>query len=231
MEPARIKVYSDLLTRASKENKHLRFVMYVSLANSKTKQIGMQVEFAVRSDATDDVDAWLKHYPPEKLPNLVGFFFDEHPAFDKEQIAVARKVREYAAKKLPGGLVFLNVGRANGGTPILTRDLPSEVALLWEAPEKDNLKDRFVLPAWADEKVQGAHVFSRSRFAALVHSKTKLEDAFVPLVNDPPPKGKHIGWFYVTDREVGADKHPWDRLPPYWDDLLKAVKRQNVTKQ
>src|SRR5262245_28833473 len=33
MEPARVKAYTDLITRAAKENKHLRFVMYVPLAN------------------------------------------------------------------------------------------------------------------------------------------------------------------------------------------------------
>ena len=54
MEPGRVKAYTDLLTRAAKENKHLTFAMYVSLSNSKTKQIGMQVEFAVRPDANDD---------------------------------------------------------------------------------------------------------------------------------------------------------------------------------
>jgi hypothetical protein len=231
MEPARIKAYTDLITRAAKENEHLKFVMYVPLANNKTKQIGMQVEFAVRSDATDDIDAWLKHYPPDKHPNLIGFFLDEHPAFDKEQLAAARKVRDYAAKKLPGGLVFLNVGRANGGAAILTPDLPNEVALLWEAPASANLKDKFALPTWADEKVKSAYVFPRSRFAALVHSKGKFEGGFVPLINDPSPAGKRIGWFYVTDREVGRNRHPWDQLPPYWDDLVKAVRAQNAAKK
>jgi hypothetical protein len=231
MEPARIKAYTNLITRAAKENKHLHFVMYVSLANSKTRQIGMQVEFAVRSDATDDIDAWLKHYPPDKHPNLIGFFLDEHPAFDKEQLGAAHKVRDYAAKKLPGGVVFLNIGRANGGAPILTRDLPNEVALLWEAPDKDNLKERFSLPEWADEKAKGTHIFARHRFAVLVHSKRKLEESFVPLVNDPPPKGKRVGWLYVTDRAVSSNRHPWDKLPPYWDDLVKSVRAQNTAKK
>jgi hypothetical protein len=230
MEPLRVKAYTDLVTRAAKENEHLHFVMYVSLANSKTKQIGMQVEFAVRSDATDDVDAWLKHYPPDKLPNLIGFFFDEHPAFDKEQLAAARKVREYAAKKMPGGPVFLNVGRANGGAPVLVPELSHEVALLWEAPASESPKDKFALPLWAEQKSSGAPVFPRHRFAALVHSNAKLEGGFVPLINDPPPKGKRVGWLYVTDRTVGRDRHPWDRLPPYWDDLIKAVQVQNAAK-
>ena len=231
MEPARVKAYTDLVTRAAKENKHLKFVMYVSLANSKTRQIGMPVEFAVRADATDDIDAWLKHYPPDKLPNLSGFFLDEHPAFDRTEIAAARKVREFAAKKLPGGPAFLNVGRANGGATILTPDLPNEVALLWEAPAKDDLKGKFVLPAWAEEKAKGAYVFPRHRFAVLVHSKGKLERDFVPLINEPPPKGKRVGWLYVTDREVARDRHPWDKLPAYWDELVTAVKAQNTAKK
>jgi hypothetical protein len=228
MEPTRIRVYTDLLVRAAKENKHLKFVMYVSLANSKTKQIGMQVEFAVRSDATGDIDEWLKHYPPDKHPNLIGFFLDEHPAFDKEQLASARKVRDHAAKKLPGGVVFLNVGRANGGAAILSPDLPNEVALLWEAPASANLKDKFALPAWTEEKVKGAPVFPRHRFAVLVHSKARLDGEFVRLINDPPPTGKRIGWFYVTDGEVGRNRHPWDQLPPYWGELVKAVRAQNA---
>jgi hypothetical protein len=231
MEPGRVKAYTDLITRAVKENKHLKFVMYVPLANNKTKQIGMQVEYVVRDNATDDIDAWAKHYTPDKHPNLVGFFLDEHPAFDKDQIAAARKARDYAAKKLPGGVVFLNVGRANGGATILTPDLPNEVALLWEAAEKDNLKDKFTLPAWADEKAKGAYVFPRQRFAVLVHSKEKLERELVPLINDPPPTGKRVGWFYVTDRTVGTAQHPWDKLPPYWDELVKAVKAQNGAKK
>jgi hypothetical protein len=230
MEHVRIKVYTDLLARAAKENKHLHFVMYVTLANSKTKQIGMQVEFAVRSDAADDIDLWLKHYQLDKHPNLVGFFLDEHPAFDKEQLALARKVREHAAKQLPGGVVFLNVGRANGGAPILSAERPNEVAVLWEYPEKENFRDKFALPAWADEKVQGTAVFPRHRFAALVHSKPKFDGEFVPLINDPPPKGKRVGWFFVTDRELTRDRHPWDALPTYWDELLKAVKAQNAAK-
>jgi hypothetical protein len=231
MEPARIRAYTELLTRAAKENEHLKFIMYVSLANSKTKQIGMQTEFVVRSDVTDDIDAWLKHYPLQKFPNTVGFFLDEHPAFDKEQLAAARKVRDHAAKKLPGGVVFLNVGRANGGAAILTPELPNEVAVLWEAPARANLKDKFELPAWAEEKVDGARVFPRSRFAALVHSSGELPSGFVPLLNDPPPTGKRVGWFYVTDREVGRDRHPWDKLPPYWDDLVKAVRTQNAARK
>lgn len=230
MEPARVKVYTDLLTRAAKENKHLKFVMYVSLANSKTRQIGMQVEFAVRKDTNDDIDAWLKYYPPEKHPNLVGFFLDEHPAFDKDEIAAARKVRDYAAKKLPGGVVFLNLGRANGGAAILAPDLPNEVALLWEYPAKENFREKFTLPNWANEKKDGRYVFPRQRFAVLVHSKAKLEADFVPLVNNPPPNGKRVGWLFVTDRELGPTSHPWDKLPTYFDDLVKAVKAQNKAK-
>ncbi len=59
MEPAHVKAYTDLITRVAKENKHLRFVMYVPLANNKTKQIDGQAEYVVRTDATDDIDAWL----------------------------------------------------------------------------------------------------------------------------------------------------------------------------
>lgn len=231
MEPARVKTYTDLLVRAAKENKHLTFVMYVSLANSKTKQIGMQAEFAVRPDAGDDIDAWLKHYPPATHPNLAGFFLDEHPAFDKDQITAARKVRDYAAKRLPGGVVFLNLGRANGGAAILTRDLPNEVALLWEYPASENVRDKFALPDWADEKAKGGYVFPRHQFAALIHSKAKLEAGFVPLINDPPPAGKRVGWLFVTDREMGRDRHPWDKLPPYWGELVKAVQTQNAPKK
>jgi hypothetical protein len=231
MEPARVKVYTDLITRAAKENKHLKFVMYVSLANSKTKQIGMQVEFVVRKDANDDIDAWLKYYTPEKHPNLVGFFLDEHPAFDKEQIAAARKVRDHAAKQLPGGVVFLNLGRPNGGATILTGDLPNEVALLWEYPASNSFKDKFVLPLWANEKKDDEYVFPRQRFAVLVHSKAKLEADFVPLINNPAPGGKRVGWLFVTDRELGPTSHPWDKLPAYFDDLVKAVQAQNTAKK
>ena len=71
---------------------------------------------------------------------------------------------------------------------------------------------------------------ARQRFAALVHSKSKLERDFVRLINDDPPNGKRVGWLYVTDREVGRDRHPWDKLPPYWDDLVKAIKAQNAKK-
>jgi hypothetical protein len=83
---------------------------------------------------------------------------------------------------------------------------------------------------WAEQKTNGAPVFPRHRFAALVHSKAKLEVGFVSLINDPPPNGKRVGWLYVTDRAVGHDQHPWDRLPPYWDDLVKAVRAQNAAK-
>jgi hypothetical protein len=231
MEPARVKAYTDLLARAAKENPRLKFVMYVSLANSKTRQIGMQVEFAVRPDANGDIDAWLKHYPPEKHPNLIGFFLDEHPAFDKAEIAAAEKVRDYTAKKLPGGIVFLNVGRANGGAAILTRERPNEVALLWEYPAAENFRDKFALPAWAEEKANGRYVFPRQRFAVLVHSKRELEAGFVRLVNGPPPAGKRAGWLYVTDRKLGPDRHPWDKLPVYWGELVKAVKAQNAAKK
>lgn len=230
MEPIRVKLYTDLITRAAKENKHLHFVMYISLSNSKTKQIGMQVEYAVRDDTNDDVDAWFKHYTPDKHPNLIGFFFDEHPAFDKEQIAKARAAREYAAKKMPGGLVFLNLGRPNGGATILTPDLPNEVAVLWEYPASNSFKDKFSLPAWADEKSKGEYVFPRNRFAALVYSMPKLDGGLIPLANDPPPKGKRVGWVFVTDRELAADRHPWDALPAYWPELVKAIAAQNAKK-
>lgn len=223
MEPARVKAYTDLITRAAKENKHLRFVMYVPLANNTTKQIKGQAEYVVRADATDDIDAWLKHYPPAKHPNLIGFFLDEHPAFDNEQLAAARKVRHYAAEKLPDGPVFLNVGRATGGATILTRVLSNEVALLWEAPDKNNLKDKFALPAWADQKTKAGYVFARHRFAVLVHSKAKLEPGFVPLV-----AGKRVGWLYATD---AGGANPWNKLPAYWDELVKAVAAHNGAKK
>jgi hypothetical protein len=94
------------------------------------------------------------------------------------------------------------------------------VALLWEAPASADFKDKFVPPAWANEKTNGAFVFLCHRFAVLVHSQATLESGYVPLINDPPPAGKRVGWFYVTDREVGRHRHPWDKLPPYRNDLV-----------
>lgn len=121
---------------------------------------------------------WLEHYPTS-TPSLIGFFLDERPAFDKEQFVAARKVRDCAVKPLPGGVMSPNVGRANGAT-VLTHDRPNGVVLLREAPEEDNLRDRFARPAWADEKAKGAHVFPRHRFAALVHSKPGSCDSPTP---------------------------------------------------
>ncbi len=97
-------------------------------------------------------------------------------------------------------------------------------------PEKENFKEKFVLPAWAEEKAKGQYVFPRQRFAVLVHSKAKLEADFVPLINNPAPGGKRVGWLFVTDRELGPTSHPWDKLPAYWHDLVKAVKAQNKAK-
>ncbi len=136
---------------------------------------------------------------------------------------MARKVRHYAAKKLSDGPVFLNVGRATGGAAILTRVLSNEVALLWEAPDKDNLKDKFALPMWADQKTKAGYVFARRQFAVLVHSKPKLDAEFVPLV-----AGKRVGWLYATD---ASGANPWNKLPTYWDELVKAVKAQNAAKK
>ena len=38
---------------------------------------------------------------------------------------------------------------------------------------------------------------------------------------------KRIGYFYATDGEM---PNPWDRLPPYWEEEVEAVKRLNAGK-
>ena len=219
-EPLRIKCYQALLADANKRSQALRFVMYVPLAQRKKTANGQ--DWLVRANATADIDTWLKTYPPADFPNLIGFFLDEHPASDPDQLAAAKTVREYAANQLPGALVFLNVGRLTD-TKILDMRNTSEVAILWENSAKVDLKAKLTLPAWADEKAENAFFFQRRRFAALVYEKPKLQADFVALVNARPPAGKRIGWLYVTDRNAN-----WDDLPSYWPDLVAAVKKQNI---
>jgi hypothetical protein len=37
--------------------------------------------------------------------------------------------------------------------------------------------------------------------------------------------GKGVGYIFVTDGEM---PNPWERLPPYWDELVDAVEEINA---
>lgn len=158
------------------------------------------------AEAKADIDTWLKFYP-----EITGFFFDE-------QASAADKADHYAAlfqharKTFPKAHVFSNPGTICA-VDYLKRPC-TNVACLHESA---GAFGPFQLPPWAE-------AYPANAFAALVY-KTPGTDNMTAVLRDAVKK--KVGYFLVTD---GDGANPWDRLPSYWDEEVRAIQTINAKK-
>lgn len=152
-----------------------------------------------------DVDQWFTLFP-----EIRGIFFDEQAsAADKVEYYVAAAA--HVRKKLPKALIVANPG-TSCAPEYFTRPTADLICVLEQskaAPEDQLGK--------IDPKVAG-------RCAVLLYdikTKKEMQLAVAALL-------KHkIGSIFVTD---GKLPNPWDRMPPWWYEQVKAVKQHNSAK-
>jgi hypothetical protein len=151
-----------------------------------------------------EVDRWLEFYPA-----IQGVFFDEQ-ASGAEHVAYHAELYEHVrtARKLK--LVVTNPGTtcAEG---FVSRPAADAVCL-FEGPKSF---DGAPLPDWTGR-------YQAERFAALSYQIDSAADMkkLIAAAGE-----KKFGYCYVTD---AGGNNPWNRLPTYWEEEVKAVKPGNV---
>lgn len=150
-----------------------------------------------------DVDKWVSFYP-----DIQGIFFDEQ-ANGTEQLEKLAALYEHVHKKQKLSLVITNPGTICD-KQYLTRPA-ADAACLYEGFER---WDRFTPPEWTKE-------LKPDRIAALLY---KVDSAGEMQKHIRQAKERRLGWIYVTD---DSGNNPWDRLPSYWDEEVKAIQELN----
>lgn len=146
-----------------------------------------------------DVKTWLKLYP-----SIEGFFLDEQSS-KQEDVAKYQALCAFIRQELPKARIVSNPGTvcdagyfAKGG--------PDVICVF----ENAGSLAKYAPPA----KFQPAP----GTTAGLVHTTPKG----VNLADEVGLARKHgFGMVFVTDDRM---PNPWDTLPTYWPDLLKAAK-------
>lgn len=173
---------------------------------SKTTLVGyVTLSYGKRpiSAVKADLDSWLFFYP-----DVRGIFFDEQPS-GVEQAAFANECFAYARQKIDKALVISNPGVVCAREYLAGTDGP--IVCLFE---HEKGFDAFQPPEWAMR-------MPAERFAVLLyHVETvdRMRQSLRETVR------KHAAYVYLTDAKGPM---PWNRLPSYWDELLKAVSREN----
>lgn len=150
-------------------------------------------------DVTADIDTWQRLYP-----GLHGFFFDEQSS-GADQVGHYESIAQHARKAIPKALII-----ANPGTLCDEQYFQKNTADIWctfEAGEKPN---SYQPAAWTKK-------YPAKRFYLLSYGfkDTSAVPAALKATVD-----KHVGAVFITD---GSLPNPWDRVPPYWDVLVKEV--------
>jgi len=156
------------------------------------------------ADVFGDVDAWARFYP-----DVEGIFFDEQPS-DFKFVDHYGRLSAYVRTKIRGALIIANPGTLCD--ELYVKRSAADVETLFE---NGRGFDAFKMPAWT-------RAYSRRRFAALPYAVKTAEQmtAFVRLAQE-----RRLGYLYVTD---DGGRNPWDRLPTYWDKLVKQVHAANA---
>jgi hypothetical protein len=150
-----------------------------------------------------DVDLWLKFYP-----GIHGIFFDEQTS-SAEQLdyyaALYKHVRETHKLKL----VITNPGTTCDEGYVSKP--AADAVCLFEGPKPF---DAAKLPKWRSK-------YEANR-AAVLSYQIESAEALQRLIAFA---AKHnLGYCYVTD---AAGSNPWNRLPTYWDEEVKAAEIAN----
>lgn len=146
-----------------------------------------------------EVDRWLDFYP-----SIGGVFFDEQ-AGDAAHVEYYRDAFAYAREKIKNGFVA-----SNPGVPCDVGYVATAKADLVCVFENHQGFDAFQPPAaWGAKE--------RPHAAALAYGTMNADQ-----MRDRARRAADLklGYFYATD-DNGAN--PWDRLPGYWEDEVKAT--------
>lgn len=150
-----------------------------------------------------EVDRWRNFYP-----SIGGIFFDEQTG-DAAQVEYYRQAFVHCREKIEDGFVA-----SNPGVPCDAGYIATAKADLICVFENHQGFDAFQPPA-----VWGAK--ERRHAAALAYDTMNADQ-----MRDRARRAAELqlGYFYATD-DNGAN--PWDRLPGYWEDEVKAILEVN----
>lgn len=149
-----------------------------------------------------DVDKWINFYP-----GIQGIFFDEQESMP-DKVPYYVSLYQYA-KGRGLSLVISNPGN------LCHKDYlakgAADVVCIADVTKEFRLQE---LPSWADH-------YPASSFAAVLCQidAAKMERYILEMRN------KKIGYCYITD---ASGANPWNRLPRYWEDEVKAVQKVNA---
>jgi hypothetical protein len=155
------------------------------------------------STVKEEVDRWVSFYP-----EIRGIFFDEQPS-QAEHARYASECFAYARQKIAKAVVVSNPGVACAREYLDGTDGPT-VCLF----EHETGFEAFQPPDWTTQ-------FAPGRFAILLYhvpSAEAMRKALREAVR------KRAGYVYITNDQ---GRNPWDRLPSYLEDEIKAVGEEN----
>lgn len=150
--------------------------------------------------AKAEVDRWLRLYP-----GVRGIFFDEQ-ASAAEHVAYQKGLYDHVRGVRGLELVVTNPGTTCDEGYVARS--AADVVCVYEGP-RGGFVDRPAIPRWVAK-------YPPSRSCVLEYG-VPTADAMRSFVAEAARSG--VGCVYVTD---APGPMPWDRLPRYWADELKA---------
>jgi hypothetical protein len=155
------------------------------------------------ADAKADIDRWLALYP-----QVGGFFFDEQ-ASDVARIGYYLDLAAHARSRLSGARIVANPGTTCDEAYVARKT--SDVVCLFE---NSRGFDAYRPPPWTSK-------YDPGRFAVIPYAIPQAE-AMRRVLKEA--ETHRAGVVFVTD---ASGANPYDRLPLYWGDELKAVEAMN----
>lgn len=154
---------------------------------------------------SQDINRWFQWFPVD------GIFLDEVSTDPNHAVYYRKLYERIQAHQNGSALVVLNCGTVPDET---YANIGSSIICMYEqAPSAEPLES-WKPPSWADHSV-------RERTLVLAHSTNRRdwETAFKGLGD------QDVGWVYITD---GVLPNPWDKLPPYFEELVERVRQETV---
>lgn len=169
---------------------------------AKIKIIGyVSTSYAKQTAAQikQDIDTWVQFYP-----TIEGFFFDEQSS-EAAKSDFYVDIASYGRMKVAQAFIV-----TNPGTICAEEYFSKRVADTICTVESADGLEKYTPPSWAAK-------YPASQFYGLAYKINKAKGMQESLKAAP---AKHFGYLFVTDDKL---PNPWDTLPPYWDDEVKAV--------
>ncbi len=155
------------------------------------------------AEVREDIDRWNSFYP-----DVHGFFFDEQ-AEHHRHVNHYRALTRYSRRSLHDPLVVSNAGLMCS-PDFFTRHATDVICV----SENSRPPEASPLPDWLRN-------VPRHRICVLAHSQATDHDVRRSVAS---AVAQEIGFLYVTDDVL---PNPWDRLPSFWDQLVREVRAVN----